>query len=118
MIHRQHRVCLASTEGRLQLDNRLATLAVEALGYLREQTPHAFGDEGSLVECLRVAVFLRCLARAHRRKVGSKFRLLECAAEHIRMRDDDFSPGFQTHMIFKLKFRPDLLGHFVHLFGR
>ena len=97
MIHRQHRVCLAATEGRLQLDDRFATLAVEALGHLCEQAPHAFGYEGSLVECLRISVFLRCPARAHRREVGGKFRLLECAAEHIRMRDDDFSPGFQIH---------------------
>ena len=99
MIHREQGVGLAATEGGLELDDRLAALAVETLGNLGEQPPHALGDEGALVEGLGVPVFRGGLAGAHGGEVGGELGLLECAVQHIRVRDDDFSPGFEAHKL-------------------
>ena len=105
VIHRQQCVRLATTEGSLQLDDRLAAFAIEPLRHLGEQASHALGDEGALVECLRVAVFRGRLARAHRCEVGGKLGLLERAIQHVRVGNDDFSPRFQAHKVGPLVFK-------------
>ncbi len=79
VIDRQHRVRLAAAEGGLELNDRLAALAVQPLRDLRQQQAHALGDEGALKEGDGVLVFRRRLARLHRRDVGSELGLLERA---------------------------------------
>ena len=97
MIHRQHRVGLAAAKGRLQLDDRFATLAVEPLRHLGEQLAHTFSNEGAFIKRLRVAVFWRRLARPHGGQVSCKFGLLERAIQHVAVRNDDFTPWLQAH---------------------
>ena len=62
MIHRQHRMRLATTKGRLQLDDRLPAFTIKPLRYLSQQAPHPFRDESAFVKRLRVSVFHGCLA--------------------------------------------------------
>lgn len=97
VIHREQRVRLAASEGGLQLNNRLAALAIESLRHLGEQSPHALSDKGTLEKRLRVAILRGRLAGAHGGNVGGELRLLERAIEHVRMGHDDFTPGFQAH---------------------
>ena len=94
VIDRQHGVRLAAAEGGLQLDDRLAALAVEPLRHLGEQQAHALGDEGALEKCRGVLVFRGRLAGAHGGDVGGKLGLLERAFQHVGMGNDDFSPRF------------------------
>ena len=81
VIDGQHGVRLAAAERGLQLDDRLAALAAQPLGDLREQQPHAFGDEGPLEERGRVLVLGSRLAGADGGDVGRELRLLECALQ-------------------------------------
>ena len=67
---------------------------LKPLGDLREQQPHALGDEGALEERLRVLVLGRCLARVHGGDVRGELGLLERAFQHVAMRNSDFSPRF------------------------
>jgi hypothetical protein len=92
-------VCLAAAERGLELDNRLASLAVKPLRHLYEQEPHALGDKGPLEKRGGVLVFMGCLARSDSRDVSRKLGLLERAFEHVGMRDGDFAPRFQVHRI-------------------
>jgi hypothetical protein len=74
MVDRQQSVGFAAAEGGLQLDDRLATLPIEALRDLREQHAHALSDEGALEKGDGIAIFARGPARAHGREVGGETR--------------------------------------------
>ena len=58
VVHGEHRVRLAAAESGLKLNDRLAALAGQPLGHLRQQQPHAFGDEGAVKERHRVLILL------------------------------------------------------------
>ena len=97
VIDRQHGVRLATAEGGLQLDHRVAAPARQALDHRIQQQPHAFSDEGALEEQRRVLVFRVGRACMHARQVGGEFGLLELAFPHIQVRFRDFAPGFNSH---------------------
>lgn len=97
VIHSQHRVRLAATEGGLQLDHRIATAPGQAMHHRIQQQAHAFGDEGALEEQRRVLVLGGRRAQMHTRQVGRELGLLEGALEHVLVWNGDFAPRLQTH---------------------
>jgi hypothetical protein len=97
VIDRKHRVRLAATERGLQLDDRVAALARQALDHRVEQQAHALGDEGALEEQLRVLVLGVAVPAMNPRQVGRELRLLERALEHILVRYGDFTPRLERH---------------------
>ena len=96
MHDRQHGVGLAATEGGLQLDDRVAAIAGQALGHRREQGAHALGDEGALEEQHRVLVLRRGGAVMDTGDVGRELGTNEGAPMDILVRDGDFAPGLQV----------------------
>ena len=79
------------------MNDRLASVPIEPLRHLNEQQTHTLCDEGALEERGSVLIFARGLASTDGRDIGGKLRLLECAFEHIGMRNNDLSPRFQAH---------------------
>ncbi len=94
VIDSQHGVRFAAPEGRLQLNDRFSTFATETLWNLGQQQPHAFRDEGAVVERGGVLVFRSGLAEMDSGDVCGKFRLLEGAFKNVPVWDRDFTPRF------------------------
>ena len=94
VIDGQHAVGLAAAKGRLQLDHRLAALAVEPLHHLDQQQAQPLRDEGALVEGGGILVLARGLAGLDGGDVGGKLRLLKGAFQDILMGCGYFAPGF------------------------
>ena len=57
MVDREHGVGLATTEGGLQLNDRVAPLPGETLRDGNQQQAHALGDEGAGEELLGILIF-------------------------------------------------------------
>ena len=88
----------AAAEVRLQLDNGVAPIAIEAQDRLRQQPPQPFGQKRATEELGRVLVFVRAFALIHLPQVGGKLRLLIPSAGDVGMRRHDFSPRFQPSL--------------------
>ena len=97
VVNRQHGMRLAAAKGGLQLDHRIAALAVESLGHGGQQQAHSLRDEGALEECRGILILAGGLAGAHRGDVGRELGLLERAFEHVGMGMCDFAP--RLHVI-------------------
>ena len=99
VIDRQHGMRLATAEGCLKLDNRVAALAVQPPRHGGKQQAHAFRDERALKKSCGVLVFRRCLAGVHGGDVRSELRLKERAFEHVGMGNGYFAPRFHRFML-------------------
>lgn len=94
MIDGKHGVRLAAAESGLELNDRVAALAVETAGNGCEQQAHSLGNERALEKCRRVLIFPRGLAGVNRGDVRGELGLLKRAFKHVRVRHSNFSPGF------------------------
>ncbi|MDD5034620.1 MAG: hypothetical protein PHE55_07650 [Methylococcaceae bacterium] len=88
---------LAAAERRLQLNDRIATFARQALDHRVEQQTHALGDERTLEEQGRILVFARGRARMDARQIRRELGLLERTLEHVFVGNGDFTPRLECH---------------------
>ena len=96
VIEREHTVCLAAAECRLELDHGLAVLAADASKRLHEQPRHALGHIGTRKELHGVAILERALAACDLCEVCGELGVLVPSRRHIRMRFDYVAPARQT----------------------
>lgn len=75
----------AATEVGLQLDHRIAALAIEPLQGATQQVAHAGGDESAAVELNRIGVFGGPEPATHLIEVGGELGLLVFTGDHIRV---------------------------------
>ena len=118
VIDRHLGVGLAAAEGGLELDDRIAAAAGEAVEHRVEQQAHALGDVGALEEQHRVLVLRRGLAGMDPGQVGRELGLLEGAFEDVLVGYGDLAPGFECHAgSSRLQFQMGLRVVLVVLFG-
>ena len=99
VVHRQQRMGLATTKGRLQLNHGVAAPARQPLGHTLQQQAHALGDEGAGKKLLGVLVLRLRRACMHLRDVSREFALLEGAFQHVLVGVGDFAPGLDCHEV-------------------
>jgi hypothetical protein len=90
---------LAATEGGLKLDDRLASVADQPLGDLRQQQSHPLGDEGAIIERRGILVFFGRFSGMHCCDVRCELRLLKGSFQHVAMWYCYFSPRFHGHLV-------------------
>lgn len=86
---------LAATEVRLQLDNRVAALAGNALHASDEETFQAVGQESAAEELRRLPILVAAFADVDLPQVGRKLGLLVAPAGDIGMGRNDLAPRLQ-----------------------
>jgi hypothetical protein len=86
---------LAAAEVGLELHDRIAASAVEALDRPNQEPPEALGEVGTAEELDRLPVFIRSLAEMNLPQVGRKLCLLIPAAGYVLVRSDDLAPRLQ-----------------------
>ena len=96
VIQRQHRVGFATTKVGLQLDDWFAALFVEALQSNAQQIFQSVGDVSAPVELHRIGVFPAADATQHLIEICSELSLLVFALDHVSVRRDHLSPGFEV----------------------
>src|SRR5690349_9437436 len=85
----------AAAEIRLQLDHRVAALAVQTLDRTSQQALEAFRQIRAAEELDRLAVFVRALADMHLPEVSRELRLLVAPARNVWMRAHHLPPGLE-----------------------
>jgi hypothetical protein len=93
----EHRVRLAATKRRLELNDWIAAAVPKALYDALEQETHPLGDDRALKELHRVLVLGRGDAEDDLGQVGGKRGFLEMPIEDILVGTDNFTPGLQNH---------------------
>jgi hypothetical protein len=94
MVHGQHGVRLAATEGGLKLDDRLATISDQPLGDLRQQQSHPLCDKGTIIERRGILVFFGRFSGMHCRDIRCELRLLKGSFQYVAVWNCYFSPRF------------------------
>ena len=95
VVQGEHRVGLAAAEVRLELYDRVAGSAAEALHGARQHALQAFGQVRAPEELDRIAVLVSALAQVHLPEIGRKLGLLVLPTRHVAVRRDDLPPGRQ-----------------------
>lgn len=95
MVECQHTVRLTAAEGRLQLDDRLATLSRDTFQRLHQESPHAGGDIGSREKLHRVLILHGCRPARYLREVRGELRVAVGPIRHVRMGLDYLTPTRQ-----------------------
>ncbi len=90
---REHGVCLATAEGRLELDDRFAALPTQPRQRIEQQPPHPARQVGAAEELNGVAVLSGGLAGEDLGQVGGELSLLVAPGLYIRVRHDHLAPG-------------------------
>jgi hypothetical protein len=90
---RDHRVCFAAAEVRLQLYDRIAPVARPAPNCVAQQLSQPVGQEGTAEKLNRLAVLIGSFVPPYLMKISGELRLKIPARCDIRVRRDNFSPG-------------------------
>ena len=86
MIQRKNGVRLAAAEVGLELHDRIAARAVEALDRPDQEPSQALGEVGTAEELDRLPVFVGALAEVDLPQVGRELGLLISAAGYVLVR--------------------------------
>jgi len=109
MIQSEHRVGLTAAEIGLKLNNRIPTLARDALNRGYQQASEALGEVCAAEKLHRIPVLVCALAQVHLPEVCSKLGLLVAAARHVLVWCDHFPPGLQVSRSLALDCYPRAL---------
>ena len=96
VVEREQGVRLAAAEVGLQVDDRIAAVAVEAFDRLGQQLAQALSDEGAAEELGRVLILARGSALVHLVQVGGELGLLVAAAGDVAVRPHHVAPRLEA----------------------
>src|SRR5690606_394548 len=93
VIERQHGVGLSAPEVGLELNDGIASIAVQAAEGRGEEMTESLGDVGPLEELLRLPILGGRLSSMDLAEIGGELSLLVPTGGHVGVGGDDLPPG-------------------------